>query len=288
MSSRRTAKARILAASLLDVVVDVLVPLVVTLLLTTVDVTSYLALAAGGVVIGAKAALGRIAEWRLDRHAVIVGAVMVVGLVLLFGLPALGVADVVAAAAAAVVTAVPVLASIVDRRSDGIGLLVLAEIAASVVITLVSDDPRFVLARPAVYTAVAGVFALVTCVRGRPLMLDATKPMAAAGDPVRGEAFEAAWQQSAAFRRVERAMTAGLGGVLIAEAVLRVVVVYASSDPDVVVTGLLAQVPAVALFVVYALAVRVLAVPRARAIVDGLVPARAVVTASSGPTGRPR
>ena len=70
-------------------------------------------------------------------------------------------------------------------------------------------------------------------------------------------------------------MTASLGLVLIAEAVLRVVVVYGSSNPDLVVTGALAQVPAVVLVVAWFLAVRFLAVPRARRIVDGLVPAAA-------------
>lgn len=270
-------KARVLGLALVDLVVDVVVPTAVTLALTAAGTATYLALATGGVLVGAKAALGPLADWRPDRWAAAVAATAVVALVALFGLAAAGAPDVVAAAVAGVVVAVPVVGTLLGRgrRVDGIGLLVLAELAACVVLTLATDDLRFVLARPAVYTAVAGVYMLATCRWGRPLMLDATKPMAAAGDPVRTEAFEAAWLHSARFRAVERAMTASLGLVLIAEAVLRVVVVYGSSNPDLVVTGALAQVPAVVLVVAWFLAVRFLAVPTARRIVDGLVPTAA-------------
>jgi hypothetical protein len=276
-TNRHSAKARIVGWSLADLAVDVVVPTVATLVLTATGSPTYLALATGGVLAGAKAALGRLADWRADRRAAAVATTAAVGLVALFGLAAAGAPDVVAATVAGLIVAVPVLVTLAGRRRiDGIGLLVLAELAASVALTLASDDVRFVLARPAVYTAVAGVYALVTCRWGRPLLLDATKPMAAAGDPVREEAFESAWVHSAHFRAIERAMTAGLGIVLIAEAVLHVVVVYGSTSPDVVVTGALAQVPALALIVAWFLVVRFVAVPRARAVVDSFMPAAAV------------
>ncbi|WP_433801070.1 VC0807 family protein [Actinomycetospora sp. CA-084318] len=268
-------KVRIVGLALVDLATDVVVPLVVTLALTAVGVSSFLALSAAGVLVGGKVALGRLEAWRADRRAAAVLGAVVLALALLAGLAAAGVPDVVAAAAAGVVVVVPVVHSLLSdgRRLDGAALLVLAEIVASVVVTLVSDDPRFLLARPAVYTAVAGVAALVTCVRGRPLMLDATKPMAAGGDPVRAAAFEAAWEHDAAFRRVERWMTASLGVVLLLEAVLRVVVVYGSSTPEVAMTGLFAQVPGIVPVLAWFVGVRVLAVPRASRAVDRFMPA---------------
>ena len=237
-------------------------------MLTAAGVRPFLALTSAGILIGAKAALGRLGTWRADRHALAVVLTALVALLVLAVLVLVGVPQVWAAVVAGVIGVVPVLGSLLGRRVDGFGLLVLAEIAASVVVTVISDDPRFVLARVAVYTAVAGVYVLFTCVVGRPIMLDATKPMAAAGDPVRAQAFENAWSRNARFRAVVRADTAGLGVVLLAESVLRVLVVYGSTEPNVAVTGLLAQVPAVALIVVWFLLVRVFGVPRARAVVD--------------------
>jgi hypothetical protein len=270
---RRAVKARIIGWSLADLAIDVIVPTIATLALTAAGMAAYLALTAGGVLVGAKAALGRVADWRPDRRAARVGSTAAVGLVALFGLAAVGAPDVVAATVAGVIIAVPVIVTVVGPgRIDGIGLLVLAELVAGVVLTLVSDDPRFVLARPAIYTMVAGVYVLATCRWGRPLMLDWTKPMAAAGDPARATAFESAWAHSARFRAIERACTAALGIVLIAEAILRVAVVYSSTNPNVAVTGLLAQIPATTLILLWFLAVRFLAVPRARTLVDIFMP----------------
>lgn len=167
-----------------------------------------------------------------------------------------GVPDVVAATVSGVIGVVPLVAGLLGRHIDGFGLLVLAEIVASVAVTLVSDDPRFVLARVAIYTTVAGIYALVTCVVGRPFMLDATKPMAAASDPVRAVGFENARASNPSLRTVERMMRIGLGVVLIAESVLRVVVVYGTDDPNVAVTGILAQMPAIVLFIGWFLLVR--------------------------------
>lgn len=178
-------------------------------------------------------------------------------------------ARVVAAAVGGVVAAIPVLSSVVGRgkRIDGFGLLVLVEIAASVAVTVISDDPRFVLARSSIYLTIGGIYTIVTCWVGRPLMLDATKPMAAAGDPVRAQGYENAWTNSPAFRTIKRLMTAGLGVVLIAVAALQALLIYTSTT-DVLGTGLVAQLPGIVSFVVYFLIVRFLAIPRSSVIVD--------------------
>jgi hypothetical protein len=176
---------------------------------------------------------------------------------------------VIAAATAGVIVAVPVArGALGGEQVDDMGLFVLVELAASVAVTLVSDDVRFVLARPAIYTAVAGIYALVSCRVGRPLTFDAARPMAVAGDPVRGQAYENAWTNSARFRAISRAMTVGLAVVMFAEAVLRVIIVYRGDKVDLVGTGLAAQLPAIAVLVVFVLGVRFLAVPRSGEIVD--------------------
>ncbi len=65
-TNRHSTKARIVGWSLADLAVDVVVPTVVTLVLTAAGSPTYLALATGGVLAGAKAALGRLADWRAD------------------------------------------------------------------------------------------------------------------------------------------------------------------------------------------------------------------------------
>ncbi len=72
-----------------------------------------------------------------------------------------------------------------ETRLDGIGALVVLEIALSLVLLAVTRDPRVVLLKPSFYTAVAGVFLLGTCVIGKPFTMDMTRPMAVGGDPAR-------------------------------------------------------------------------------------------------------
>jgi hypothetical protein len=112
------------------------------------------------------------------------------------------------------------------RRLDGFALLVLVELGATIVLTSISNNPRFVLIRPSFYTAIAAVYVLTTVRTPRPFVMQVSKPMAAAGDPVRAEAFERAGRESPRFRRAEQAMTVGLALMLLAEAVLRVVTVF--------------------------------------------------------------
>jgi hypothetical protein len=268
-TERRLIKARILSFALVDVAIDILLPLLVYVILAAAGAPTYIALTVGAMVISGKVALGRLQDWRANRYTAFVATTTILAIAVLLLLATLGAPDVVAAAVGGVIAAIPVLSSVVGRgkRIDGFGLLVLLEIAASVVITVISDDPRFVLARHSIYLAIGGIYTIVTCWVGRPLMLDATKPMAAAGDPVRAQGYENAWTNNPRFRTIKRLMTAGLGAVLIAVAVLQALLIYTSTT-NVLGTGLVAQLPGIVLFVVYFLIVRFLAIPRSSAIVD--------------------
>jgi hypothetical protein len=268
-AARRRAKARVLASSLLDAAVDVALPLVVYVALAAFGLSPYLALAVGGILVAAKAALGGLRTPPSGTYMTFVASTTALAVAALGLLAAAGASELLAATVGGALAVVPVVVSLLGRRGiDGVGLLVLAEIAASIAITAISDDPRVLLARPAVYTAVAGCYALITSRVGRPLMLDASKPMAAGGDPVRAQAFENAWATNPRFRMIERAMTVGLGLVLLGEATMRIVVVYTADAPDLAVASLLAQLPAIGLLIAYLLGLRLLAVPRVRALVD--------------------
>jgi hypothetical protein len=124
-----------------------------------------------------------------------------------------GLSDVWALTIAGSATGVNALVHTIRRgRLDVLGLLVVAEIGVSVVLVVVTADPRLILARSAVYLAVAGLVNLVSCFAGRPLSYTASTPMATKGDPERAVAYERAWHHSPELRRIHRQLTAGIGG----------------------------------------------------------------------------
>src|SRR4029453_1417520 len=147
-----------------------------------------------------------------------------------------GFSDVWALTIAGSVTAVNAAVITIRRgRLDALGLLIVAEIAVSVALAASTGDPRLVLARPAVYLAVAGVVNLVSCVAGRPLSYTAATPMATKGDPERALAYARAWHHSPELRAIHRQLTAGIGLAMIVYAILRVVIVYSFSTGTAVV-----------------------------------------------------
>jgi len=109
---------------------------------------------------------------------------------------------------------------------DAVGMLVILEIAASIVLLLVVHDPRLMLVRPSFYTGLAAIYLGFTALVGRPLSFAGAKPMAAKGGPARLAAYERAWERSSQFRRAHRMVTLGFGVALLADSILRVVIVY--------------------------------------------------------------
>jgi hypothetical protein len=160
-----------------------------------------------------------------------------------------------------------------------------AEIGVSVALAAGTGDPRLILARPAVYLAVAGVVNLISCVAGRPLSYTASTPMATKGDPERAVAYERAWHHSPELRRIHRQLTAAIGVALVAYAVIRVLIVYSLPTG----TAVLAQeVPGILLIALVVVLIR-WRVPRLRRIVDAeqaaLAAAPITTNANAGPAG---
>ena len=116
--------------------------------------------------------------------------------------------------------------SVRHRRLDRVGVLVLIEIAASIVILVKVNDPRLLLARPVLYTAVAGIYLLATSFRGKPLTYDGSFQIGTKGDPLRAAAFERAWERVPRFRQILRISSMGWALACLVDAALRVAVVY--------------------------------------------------------------
>ncbi|WP_274649674.1 VC0807 family protein [Paenibacillus humicola] len=162
----------------------------------------------------------------------------------------LGIGDVVALTVSGMAAgASTTVQTIRRRRLDGVGMLVVIEIVFSIALLFWTNDPRVFLIKPSFYVAVAAIYAWVTCFTGRPFTFDASKPMATKGDPIRTAAYERAWERSERFRRGEKWMTAGWGIALMAEAILRIVVVYRIPGHEVGRALTLSQIPAIVIFV---------------------------------------
>jgi hypothetical protein len=272
ISARR--KAMYFALMIANVAVDLLVPTLVLVALAPTGMPAAVRLAIGGTLLTGKAIGGRVESgefrWRLASVAALVPTAAIAGCYLA------GLGNIASMVAGAIVSGVIVVGDLLrtrlrgeaGHRIDGFAVLVLIEVAVSVVLTSISGDARFVLARTSFYVAIAGVVVLATTWSDRPWMRVALKPVASKGDPVRAEAFDRAWRNSRQFRMLYRAMTAGLGVVLLADAVLRVVVVYSYPAGAVLQSSLTSQFPLLVLIGLWFVAGRGLAVPRAERLLD--------------------
>jgi hypothetical protein len=119
-----------------------------------------------------------------------------------------------------------VVVAIRRRKLDGLGLLVIAEIALGLVLIATTRDPRLVLARSSLYLGLAGIWILGSSFVGRPLTIDATKPFAARNGGEDGiAAVDWLAANSAPFMRIHRALSALWGVMFLVYAVARVVII---------------------------------------------------------------
>jgi hypothetical protein len=117
-----------------------------------------------------------------------------------------------------------------ERTVNGLAALILVVNAVSLLLGLLSGDPRLMLAKDSGVSSIIGVGILVSVALGRPMMTAGFKPFLVRGDSAR----EAAWRRladgtaegSAAFLRAERVFSVVWGVVLLAGCVARVVGAY--------------------------------------------------------------
>ncbi|GAB2817145.1 hypothetical protein GCM10027176_22220 [Actinoallomurus bryophytorum] len=156
---------------------------------------------------------------------------VVVPMVLFYGLRAAGVSQWWALMAGVLVAAPYVLWTIVrDRRVDLIAMVTLSVLVLSVVLGLLSDNPRTLAIREGWTAALGGLFGawmLVTVFVGRPAQLTMGRAIAEVKRGAEGAAAWAArWDTDPRFRRGLRVNTAVWGAVLLASAVVHVALVY--------------------------------------------------------------
>jgi hypothetical protein len=156
---------------------------------------------------------------------------VLVPMALFYGLRAAGVGQWWALMAGVLVAAPYLVWTVVrSRRVDLVALVTLSVLVLSVVLGLLSDDPRTLAIREGWTAALGGLFGvwmLVTVVVGRPAQLTLGRTIAEIKRGAEGAAAWAArWDTDARFRRGLRVDTAAWGAVLLANAVVHVVLVY--------------------------------------------------------------
>ncbi|MGW7208153.1 VC0807 family protein [Streptomyces sp. NPDC054837] len=168
-----------------------------------------------------------------------------------------------------------------ERTVNGLAALILVVNAVSLLLGLVSGDPRLMLAKDSGVSSIIGVGILVSVALGRPLMTAGFKPFLVRGDSAR----EAAWRRladgtaegSAAFRRAERVFSVVWGVVLLVECAARVVGAYTLPVDTMVWLGSVILAGAMALAFVVSRVVA--AEPMARLLVAEVKVAEAAVKA---------
>lgn len=147
-------------------------------------------------------------------------------LVLYYGLRAAGVSvylSLLASTLLSVLTAaVPLIR---HRRVDGLAVYMNTMLVVSIGVSLLAGSPRFLLAKEAWLTALAGVWFLASLRARRPLAYLYTKPMLEGRFRWPGD-WEAIWERSPKFRHMWRVSSVlwGIGTLL--DAALRVVMAY--------------------------------------------------------------
>jgi hypothetical protein len=167
-----------------------------------------------------------------------------------FALHALGVPPLVSMIAGTLIAVTTTVVHTIRRkRLDGVGVLVIAEIGVSILLQILVRDPRLLLIKPSFYTGIGAVYLLITAFGEHPLTYEGARPMATKGDPQRLAAYEQAWRCSPAFRALHRIATLGWSAALLADSVLRVVIVYDLPIDRAVWLGNVPHVAAIALLI---------------------------------------
>ncbi|MEV5963101.1 VC0807 family protein [Kribbella sp. NPDC051952] len=134
--------------------------------------------------------------------------------------------DVLPALAAGAVAALLRVAfvAVVRRRLNGIGLIIGATFALLLVVSLFTGDPRVLLARESVLSGAGGLLLVGSCLIGKPLIYTAARKLNAGKAELLAQ-WDELWRTQPQFRRRFTTLSAVMGGILLADAIVRVVLI---------------------------------------------------------------
>ena len=117
------------------------------------------------------------------------------------------------------------------RRLDLIGIISLIFILTSAAASLLSGSTRFTLLKESLFTGLFGLIFLGSLLTPRPLMFLIARQFSTHGDPERIATWDGNWQNPGfrGFRHTFRVMTAIWGVMFVADALIRVALVFVLS-----------------------------------------------------------
>ncbi|WP_305875361.1 VC0807 family protein [Kutzneria sp. CA-103260] len=115
-------------------------------------------------------------------------------------------------------------------RLDMIGVLVLCELAVTIVTAAATRSPLVAALREPAYFLLGGVFCLVTLLHRVPFGHAVTATLATFGDPKREKAFERAWREEPRYRFWQRTITVAYGVIMVASAAIRAWALITAAD----------------------------------------------------------
>lgn len=134
-----------------------------------------------------------------------------------------------------------------QRRIEGFAAFMCIGFLIGTALALVTGSDRFLLLKDSFTTAVIGLLFLGSCFVGRPFIFHASKRFRAAGGMEDAE-WDRKWRELPAFRRLFRMLTMVWAVVFVAEALVRVPLVYLLPiDLAATVSGLLLPVVLISL-----------------------------------------
>jgi hypothetical protein len=177
---------------------------------------------------------------------------VVVPMALYYVLHRFGISDAVAlAASAAIALVVTIINTIRRKKIDAVGILVIIEIVLSIVLFLLLKDRRLILAKPSFYSGCAAIYLIVMAFRPKPMNYDVIRNVGSDGDPRRAAAFDAAFVESPKFRSALRTAEIGWGIAFLADAVLRVVIIFTTTPDRAVWLSNIPHVAAIAILIAF-------------------------------------
>ncbi|MGI8826434.1 MAG: VC0807 family protein [Chloroflexota bacterium] len=115
---------------------------------------------------------------------------------------------------------------VTQRRIDGLAVLVVTTVVVSIVLSVMSFGPRFLLAKDGLITGVAGAW-FVGSVRGRrPAAFLFARPLLEGRKIFAAGSWDVVWDQEPGFRRIWRVASVMWGAGLLGDAAIRVVMAY--------------------------------------------------------------
>jgi intracellular septation protein A len=113
----------------------------------------------------------------------------------------------------------------VRHRLDGLAALVGVTFALLLVVSLLTGDPRILLARESILSGAAGLLLVGSCVIGRPVLYTLLRRLNAGKDELLAQLDER-WRTQPSFRRHFALLSAVFGGGLLTESIARLLLIY--------------------------------------------------------------